>query len=104
MFGYSDTVRSSPLTVTLFCRSSTVTVSGQACTLSLSVASSLGIISLLPFLLLLLLLPPLLSLLFAWDDFGSSASANDIMWEERQRAGAGGGAVHVRAIIARTHA
>ena len=32
MFGYSDTVRSSPLTVTLFQCPSTVTVSGEACT------------------------------------------------------------------------
>ena len=31
MSGYSDTVRSSQLTVTLFCHPSTVTVSGEAC-------------------------------------------------------------------------
>ena len=33
LLGYSDTVRSSALTVTLFCRPNTVTVSGEACTI-----------------------------------------------------------------------
>ena len=36
MFGYSDTVRSSRITVTLFGRPSTVTVSGKACCLILT--------------------------------------------------------------------
>ena len=31
MFGYSDTARSSPLTVTLFCSPNTVTGSGEEC-------------------------------------------------------------------------
>ena len=37
MFGYSDTVKSSPLTVTLFCRPNTVTESEEACTTTLYV-------------------------------------------------------------------